>query len=148
MINVQTERQPTITALKISQGLNASFHKLTRQGPVPDELLESARMDGAGEFRTFFQVSLKLLTPSVVTIFLFQFIGIWNNFFLPMVMLQSQNLYPITLGLFNWNAAIDHYPGLQESIITGSLVSIIPLVLVFLLLQRYWKVGLTSGSLD
>ena len=115
---------------------------------VPDELLESARMDGAGEFRTFFQVSLKLLTPSVVTIFLFQFIGIWNNFFLPMVMLQSQNLYPITLGLFNWNAATDRYPDLQESIITGSLVSIIPLVLVFLLLQRYWKVGLASGSLD
>jgi len=115
---------------------------------VPDEILESARMDGAGEFRIFFQVALKLLAPSVVTIFLFQFIGIWNNFFLPQVMLQSQNLYPITLGLFNWNAATDRYADLQESVITGSFVSIIPLVLVFLLLQRYWKVGLAAGSLN
>lgn len=117
------------------------------QSAVPEEILESARLDGAGEFRAFFSVSLKLLTPSLVTIFLFQFIGIWNNFFLPMVMLQSQNLYPITLGLFNWNAATDRYPDLQESVITGSLVSIIPLILIFLLLQRYWKVGLSAGSL-
>lgn len=87
---------------------------------VPDEILESARLDGAGEFRIFSQVSLRLLAPSLVTIFLFQFIGIWNNFFLPMVMLQSQSLYPITLGLFNWNASVNQYPDLQQSIITGS----------------------------
>lgn len=114
---------------------------------VPDEVLESARLDGAGEFRVFFFVAIPLLAPSLVTIFLLQFIGIWNNFFLPMVMLQSQNLYPITLGLFNWNAATDRYADLQGSVITGSLVSIIPLIIIFLLLQRYWRVGLSAGSL-
>jgi multiple sugar transport system permease protein len=116
-------------------------------GAVPDEIIESARLDGAGEFRIFFSVAFKLLSPSLVTIFLFQFVGIWNNFFLPMVMLQSDRLYPITLGLFNWNGQISRVPLLQESVITGSLVSIVPLVLVFLALQRFWKTGLASGSL-
>ena len=114
---------------------------------VPDEILESARIDGAGEFRIFRQVSLRLLAPSLVTIFLFQFIGIWNNFFLPMVMLQSQKLYPITLGLFNWNAAVNQQPDLQQSIITGSFVSIVPLIVLFLLLQRFWRTGLSAGAI-
>jgi multiple sugar transport system permease protein len=114
---------------------------------VPDEILESARIDGASEFRIFRQVSLRLLAPSLVTIFLFQFIGIWNNFFLPMVMLQSQKLYPITLGLFNWNAAVNQQPDLQQSIITGSFVSIVPLIVLFLLLQHFWKTGLSAGAI-
>ena len=114
---------------------------------VPDEILESARLDGAGEFRIFWQVSLRLLAPGLVTIFLFQFIGIWNNFFLPMVMLQSQKLYPITLGLFNWNASVNQQPDLQLSIITGSFVSVVPLIVLFLLLQRFWKTGLAAGSI-
>lgn len=114
---------------------------------IPDELLESARLDGAGEFRIFFSVAFKLLTPSLVTIFLFQFVGIWNNFFLPMVMLQSDRLYPITLGLYNWNGQISRIPLLQESVITGSLVSIVPLIIVFLALQRFWRTGLASGAL-
>ena len=114
---------------------------------VPDELLEAARIDGAGEFRIFWQVSLRLLTPGLVTIFLFQFIGIWNNFFLPMVMLQSQDLYPITLGLFNWNASVSQQPDLQQSVITGSFVSIVPLIALFLLLQRFWRTGLSAGAI-
>ena len=114
---------------------------------VPDELIESARLDGAGEFRIFFQVAFRLMTPSLVTVFLFQFVSIWNNFFLPMVMLQSQQLYPITLGLFNWNAEVARYPDLQQSVITGSLVSIVPLIIIFLSLQRFWRTGLAAGSL-
>ncbi|MEZ0075453.1 carbohydrate ABC transporter permease [Planotetraspora sp. GP83] len=114
---------------------------------VPEEILESARLDGAGEFRTFFSVSFKLLTPSLVTIFLFQFVGIWNNFFLPAVMLQKESLFPITLGLYQWNHQIAHVPLLQESVITGSLVSIVPVIILFILLQRFWRTGLASGSL-
>jgi multiple sugar transport system permease protein len=114
---------------------------------VPDEILESARVDGASEFRIFWQVSLRLLGPGLVTIFLFQFIGIWNNFFLPMVMLQSQKLYPITLGLFNWNAAVNQQPDLQQLVITGSFVSVLPLIALFLLLQRFWTTGLSAGSI-
>lgn len=114
---------------------------------VPEELLESARLDGAGEFRTFFSVAFKLMSPSLVTIFLFQFVGIWNNFFLPMVMLQKESLFPITLGLFEWNGQTARVSLLQGSVITGSLVSIIPVIILFILLQRFWRTGLAAGSL-
>ena len=113
---------------------------------VPDEILESARLDGAREFRTFFSVAFKLMTPSLVTIFLFQFVGIWNNFFLPMVMLQKESLFPITLGLYEWNGQTARIPLLQESVITGALVSIVPVIIVFVLLQRFWRTGLAAGS--
>lgn len=114
---------------------------------VPQEILESARLDGAGEFRTFFSVAFKLMTPSLVTIFLFQFVAIWNNFFLPMVMLQKESLFPITLGLYQWNGQTARAPLLQESVITGSLVSVLPVIVVFILLQRFWRTGLAAGSL-
>jgi multiple sugar transport system permease protein len=114
---------------------------------VPEEILESARLDGAGEFRTFFSVAFKLMSPSLVTIFLFQFVGIWNNFFLPMVMLQQESLFPITLGLFEWNGQTARVSLLQESVITGSLVSIVPVIIVFILLQRFWRTGLGAGSI-
>ena len=114
---------------------------------VPQELIESARLDGAGEFRTFFSVSFKLMSPALVTIFLFQFVGIWNNFFLPMVMLQKESLFPITLGLFTWNGQTARTPVIQESVIAGSLVSIVPVIIVFILLQRFWRTGLAAGSL-
>lgn len=114
---------------------------------VPQELIESARLDGAGEFRTFFSVSSRLMTPALVTIFLFQFVAIWNNFFLPMVMLQKESLFPITLGLYEWNGQTARAPLLQESVITGSLVSIVPVIIVFILLQRFWRTGLAAGSL-
>ena len=113
---------------------------------VPDEILESARLDGAREFRTFFSVAFKLMTPSLVTIFLFQFVGIWNNFFLPMVMLQKESLFPITLGLYEWNGQTARIPLLQESVITGALVSIVPVIIVFILLQRFWRNGLAAGA--
>ncbi len=113
---------------------------------VPDEILESARLDGAREFRTFFSVAFKLMTPSLVTIFLFQFVGIWNNFFLPMVMLQKESLFPITLGLYEWNGQTARIPLLQESVITGALVSIVPVIVIFILLQRFWRTGLAAGA--
>jgi multiple sugar transport system permease protein len=114
---------------------------------VPEEILESARLDGAGEFRTFFSLAFRLMTPSLVTIFLFQFVGIWNNFFLPMVMLQKESLFPITLGLYEWNGQTARVPLLQESVITGALVSIMPVIVVFIVLQRFWRTGLASGAL-
>jgi multiple sugar transport system permease protein len=113
---------------------------------VPDEILESARLDGANEIRTFFSVAVRLMTPSLVTIFLFQFVAIWNNFFLPMVMLQKESLFPITLGLYEWNGQTAHSPHLQESVITGALVSIVPVIVLFVLLQRFWRSGLAVGA--
>src|SRR6266702_494271 len=66
---------------------------------VPDELLEAARIDGANEFRLFLTITIRLLTPALVTILLFGFVGIWTNFFLPLVMFSDPNLFPITVGL-------------------------------------------------
>ena len=113
---------------------------------VPEEILEAARLDGSSEVRTFFTVSTRLMAPALVTIFLFQFVAVWNNFFLPLVMLQDQDLYPVTLGLYIWNSQITQDPTLQMLVITGALLSILPLILAFLGLQRYWRSGLAAGA--
>ncbi|GAA3546510.1 carbohydrate ABC transporter permease [Amycolatopsis ultiminotia] len=115
-------------------------------GYVPDEVLEAARVDGATELRGFFAVGLRMLTPAYVTIFLFQLTTIWNNFFLPLVMLSDDSLYPLSLGLYSWNALAPIDPDYYPLVVLGSLLALLPLVLAFLLLQRYWRSGLTAGS--
>lgn len=113
---------------------------------VPDELLEAARLDGSGEVRTFFSISSRLMAPAMVTIFLFQFVAIWNNFFLPLIMLRDQALFPVTLGLYSWNTQISQLPALRTYVVVGALLSIIPLIAAFLSLQRFWSSGLAAGS--
>jgi multiple sugar transport system permease protein len=113
---------------------------------VPDELLESARLDGAGEFRAFFTISSRLMAPALVTIFLFQFVTIWNNYLLPLVMLQNTKLYPVTLGLATWNSQKAIAGNLQLYVVVGALLSIIPLMIAFLALQRFWQSGLGEGG--
>lgn len=117
------------------------------EASVPDELLEASRLDGAGEVRTFFTVSIRLMLPALITIFLFQFVGIWNNFFLPLIMLRSEELFPVTYGLYAWNSTINQFPELRTLVLIGALLSIIPLIITFLLLQRYWRTGLGAGAL-
>ncbi|WP_435748277.1 carbohydrate ABC transporter permease [Microbacterium sp. PMB16] len=114
---------------------------------VPDELLEASRLDGAGEIRTFFTVSIRLMTPALVTMFLFQFVAIWNNFFLPMIMLRSEELFPVVYGLYNWNNQLNQLPELRGLVLIGALLSVIPLIVTFLLLQRFWRNGLGAGAL-
>jgi multiple sugar transport system permease protein len=115
---------------------------------VPNELLEAARVDGAGEFRTFFRISLPLLGPGFVTVLLFAIVATWNNYFLPLVMLRDPSWYPLTLGLNAWNAQASTLGGevIFNLVITGSLLTIIPLVAAFLLLQRFWQSGLAAGG--
>ncbi|NDL60522.1 ABC transporter permease subunit [Phytoactinopolyspora sp. XMNu-373] len=117
------------------------------QSSVPQELLEAARMDGASEWRAFFSIALKLLSPGAVTILLFAFIGSWNNFMLPLLVLNDTRLQPVTVGLSGWSQAAITVPGLQTLVIVGALVSIIPIVIVFVSLQRYWRAGLAAGGL-
>ncbi|NED94613.1 carbohydrate ABC transporter permease [Phytoactinopolyspora alkaliphila] len=117
------------------------------QTSVPPELLEAARMDGASEWRAFFSIALKLLSPGSVTILLFAFIGSWNNFMLPLLVLSDQRLQPVTVGLSGWSQAAITVPGLQTLVIIGALVSIIPIIVVFVSLQRYWRSGLAAGGL-
>lgn len=113
---------------------------------VSDELLEAGRIDGAGEARVFHQIVLPQLVPAMVTVFLFQFIGIWNNYFLPLVMLADEKLFPLTLGLANWNSLTNFDTSYYLLTITGSMLSIIPLGILILILQRFWRGGLTEGS--
>jgi multiple sugar transport system permease protein len=112
---------------------------------VPDELLEAARLDGAGEQRTFFGIALPLMAPALVTVFLFQFVGIWNNYLLPSLMLNTPSLQPVTVGLVQWRSEFANgVPPLVP--ITGAFLSLIPLLVAFICLQRFWRKGLTAGS--
>ncbi len=115
---------------------------------VPTELLEAARMDGSGEFRTFFTISLRLLAPGIVTVLLFAIVATWNNYFLPLIMLSEPTWYPLTVGLGQWSAqavGVGAQP-IYNLVITGSLLTIIPIVVAFLFLQRFWQSGLSAGS--
>ncbi len=120
--------------------------RIFSQGYVPDEVLEAARMDGAGELVAYFRVALRMLGPGLVTVFLFQLTTIWNNFFLPMVMLSDQDLYPVSLGLYQWNSSASVSPEYYPVVIMGSLLAVLPLILAFILLQRFWRGGLTAGA--
>jgi len=115
---------------------------------VPAEILEAARVDGAGEFRTFFKISVPLLGPGLVTVLLFNVVATWNNYFLPLIMLKDPDWYPLTIGLNAWNAQSGTAGGqaVFNLVITGSLLTILPLIAAFLLLQRYWQSGLAAGS--
>jgi multiple sugar transport system permease protein len=115
-------------------------------GYIPDEALEAARIDGAGELRAFWSIGLRMVMPGFVTVFLFQFTAIWNNFFLPLVMLSDQRLFPLSLGLYAWNSNAHAEPGHYPLVVTGSLLAVVPLVIAFVSLQRHWKAGLTAGS--
>ncbi|GAA1466923.1 carbohydrate ABC transporter permease [Nocardiopsis exhalans] len=116
---------------------------------VPKELLEAARIDGSGEIRTFFTVALPLLAPGTATVLLFTMVATWNNYFLPLIMIRDPDWFPLTLGLNAWNAQAATIGGepVFHLVITGSLLTVIPLIAAFLLLQRYWRSGLTAGSL-
>lgn len=115
---------------------------------VPDEIMEAARIDGASEARTFFQVALPMLAPGIVTVLLFTVVATWNNYFLPLIMLRNPDWYPLTLGLNAWNQQATTAGGeaIFNLVIAGSLLTILPLIAVFLLLQRYWQSGLAAGS--
>ncbi|QCD60421.1 sugar ABC transporter permease [Streptomyces hawaiiensis] len=125
--------------------------RIYAQDAVPDSLLEAARIDGAGELRIFCTIALRLLAPGLVTVVLFTLVATWNNYFLPLIMLNDPRLYPVTVGLSSWaSQAVGGGSGANSNMLalvtTGSLLSIIPLVIAFLLLQRYWQSGLATGG--
>jgi multiple sugar transport system permease protein len=120
--------------------------KIYAEASVPDEIMEAARIDGGSEWRIFWSVGSRLMMPALVTVFLLQFIGIWNNFLLPFVMLNSDQLYPLTLGLYGLMIITGGQAAQYSIVIAGVLVSIVPLAILFLSLQRYWKIDLISGG--
>jgi multiple sugar transport system permease protein len=115
---------------------------------IPTEILEAARIDGAGEWRTFFMIGARMLAPGFVTVLLFAVVATWNNYFLPLIMLSDPNLFPLTIGLQQWNlraTGVSASP-IYNLVITGSVLAIVPIVAIFLFLQRYWQSGLAAGS--
>jgi multiple sugar transport system permease protein len=125
--------------------------RIFAQDAVPDSLIEAGRIDGAGEARIFFRIALRLLAPGLVTVLLFTLVSTWNNYLLPLIMLNDPRLYPVTVGLASWSAQAQNGGSGASSnmlalVMTGSLLSIIPLVVAFVLLQRYWQSGLATGA--
>jgi multiple sugar transport system permease protein len=113
---------------------------------VPTEVLEAARMDGAGDWRGFGLVALPMMRSGLVTVFLFQFVAIWNNYMLPYIMLGDDRLFPVTVGLSGLLNQGATQPAMYTAVVTGALLSILPLVALFLSLQRYWRVDLGAGA--
>jgi multiple sugar transport system permease protein len=113
---------------------------------VPDEVVEAARIDGASEVKIFFRVAVPMMGPALVTIFLFQFVEVWNNYLLPLMVLNDSSLQPVTVGLVAW-AGSNGQLAPAGTVIVGAFVSILPLIIAFLSLQRFWRAGLTAGAI-
>jgi multiple sugar transport system permease protein len=110
---------------------------------IPDELLEAARIDGAGEFRIFWQIVLPLLKPVLVTLATFTFLGSWNDFMWPLIVLSDSGLHTLPVALSN--LAREHVQD-SELMMAGAVLTVLPVLLLFLALQRYYLQGLLLGS--
>ena len=110
---------------------------------VPGELIEAARIDGAGEARIFFELVLPLVRPMMGAFLMISFMGTWNNFISPQIILQSPDLHPLSVALNNLKGL---YGTDYALIMAGTIVSISPVMCIFLLLQREFIAGLTGGA--
>jgi multiple sugar transport system permease protein len=119
------------------------------QDAVSNELIEAGRVDGAGELHIFGKIAFRLLMPGFATVLILAFVSTWNNYFLPLVMLNSSEYFPITVGLSQWYASATSGSGgtvLFTIVMAGALVSILPVIAAFLFMQRWWQGGLASGG--
>ena len=110
---------------------------------VPDEMIEAGRVDGASEWQIFLRIVLPILRPVLVTLALFVFLGSWNDFIWPLIVLSDQSLYtlPVALAALSREHVQDN-----ELMMAGSVVTTLPVLILFLALQRYYLSGLTAGS--
>ncbi len=110
---------------------------------IPDELFEAAKVDGAGIFHILFRIYVPLALPAIATISIFNFIGSWNGLILPLVLLSSQNLYTLPLAVMSLNTGSFTQ---WNVLMAGSLISLAPVIVVFVFLQKYFIRGLSSGA--
>jgi len=111
---------------------------------VPDEIIESARLDGCGEIRIFFALVLPLVRPMIGAFVIITFLGVWNDFIGPQIILQTTERLPLAVTL----ASLQNNYGTDYGLLmAGTLVSVAPIIFLFLLLQKEFISGLTSGSL-
>ena len=91
----------------------------------------------------FFQIVLRLLAPAMVTIFLFILEATWNNFLLPLMMISTDTLKPVTVGLYGM---MSYFSPDRVAVLLGAVVGVLPLIVLFIFLQRYWQSGLAAGA--
>ena len=122
---------------------NAFFVFLLRQffRTIPEELVEAARMDGAGEFRIFWQIMLPLAKPALATCALFQFLGTWNDFFGPLLYLNDPMRYTLAYGLQQF---MSNYGGQAGQLMAAASLFTIPIIMVFFLAQRTFIQGIST----
>lgn len=131
--------------------LGVYLMKVYSDTSIPNNMIEAARIDGASETKIFKSISLRMLMPGFVTVLLLSIVGIWNNFFLPLIMLSETELQPLPVGLFIWygraySGGSGADPQFQVAVIASAGLSLVPLIIVFLFLQRYWENGLSLGA--
>jgi len=110
---------------------------------IPDELLEASRMDGASEWRTFWTIVLPLAKPGLAALGIFTFMNVWNSFLWPIIVLNSAELYTLPVGL---KTLQDANLASFKLLMSGAAVAAIPMIIVFILFQRYFVKGLTLGG--
>jgi multiple sugar transport system permease protein len=146
---INTEAAVILPALASPFGLFLML--VYAQDAVPESMIEAARIDGAGEIRIFWQIAFRLMVPGFVTVLLFQLVATWNNYFLPLIVLNESDKFPLTVGLSLWNklanaGGISIVEPLYPLVITGSLLAVLPLIVAFIFLQRYWQSGIAAGG--
>jgi multiple sugar transport system permease protein len=110
---------------------------------IPNELLEAARVDGAGELRVFRSIVLPALGPILVTLAIFAFLGSWNDFLWPLIVLTDDDLHTLPVALASLSR--EHVQD-NEMMMAGSVITVVPVLVLFLVLQRYYIQGLLAGS--
>jgi len=117
---------------------------------MPNELIDSGRIDGASEYQIFRRIAVPIISPGLVTLFLVSFVSSWNNFFLPLLVLSSSKLFPATLGLQMWvSKLINPATGIPPYplIILGSALSVLPMAVFFPFLRKHIAAGIATGSI-
>lgn len=111
---------------------------------IPDSLLDAARIDGAGELRIYWSLVLPACAPILVTLAIFTFMGTWNDFLWPLIVLTDDRMYTLPVALAN--LAGEHVQDI-ELMMAGAVLTVLPVAVVFVALQRYYIAGILSGSL-
>jgi len=112
---------------------------------VPNELLEAARMDGANEFRIFWAVVIPIATPVLATLGILTFLGNWNSFLYPLVMAQEPQMYTLPVALATF--ATGQYQADHGMLMAGSVILVVPVLIVFILFQRWITEGIATTGL-
>ena len=110
---------------------------------IPNEILEAARVDGAGELKTFFSVVFPMIKPGIGALAIFTFVNTWNDYFLQLVMLTSEEKWTLPLAIANMQGEMSSDFGL---IMAGAALASIPIIVVFIAFQKYFTQGIAMGA--